>query len=76
MEQQHDDKSKPADHIKPKLICIEDNKRQQPENDRPGSKQQYPDYPKSKACFLEKQQQRVKLRRPVGFCALLFGKKN
>ena len=25
MEQQHDDKSKPADHIKPKLICIGDN---------------------------------------------------
>ena len=58
MEQQHDDKSKPADHIKPKLICIGDNKRQQPENDRPGSRQQHPDYPKSKACFLEKQQQR------------------
>lgn len=51
MEKQHDDKSKPADHIKPKLICIGDNKRQQPENDRPGSGQQHPDYPKSKTCF-------------------------
>lgn len=40
------------------MICIGDNKRQQPENDRPGSRQQHPDYPKSKACFLEKQQQR------------------
>ena len=58
MKQQHDDKSKPADYIKPKLICIGDNKRQQPENDRPGSGQQHPDYPKSKTCFLEKQQQR------------------
>ena len=58
MEKQHDDKSKPTDHIKPKLICIGDNKRQQPENDRPGSRQQYPDYPKSKTCILQEQQQR------------------
>lgn len=58
MKNKHNNKGNPADYEKPDRVCVGDDKRQQSENNRPYSGQQYPDDPEAETRFLQKQKQR------------------